>query len=117
VFYLYEIRLSKEFNKDYIKIQNKAEKGNNEERYILNLIAKATAIIAGNKEAGIKIPKKQWPKEYVIKYQITNLWKYNLDKYWRLTYTIVGTEIEFFVIYLEVLDHPNYDKRFKYKKS
>lgn len=113
---MYEIKYSKDFNKEFVKIQNKAETGNSDEKYLLELINKATADLAKNKEAGVKVPRKLWPKEYIQKYGITNLWKYNLDSYWRLTYTITGTEIQFFLIYLEVMDHHNYNKRFGYRK-
>ncbi|MFA6072930.1 MAG: hypothetical protein WC758_02365 [Candidatus Woesearchaeota archaeon] len=30
--------------------------------------------------SGIQIPKRLWPKEYVKKYNINNLWKYDLPK-------------------------------------
>ncbi len=75
-----EIRYSAEFNKDYIKLRKRADKGNTEAKYLLDLISKATAKLAENSEAGKKIPKKIWPKEYVQKYGVNNLWKYNLDQ-------------------------------------
>ncbi len=113
----HEIRYSKEFNKDYARLRGKAEKGNGEAKYLLELIGKATSKLAKDREAGKKIPRKQWPKEYVEKHDITNLWKYNLDNYWRLTYTLRGNEIDLFLIYLEFLDHKKYDRKFGYKTS
>jgi len=111
---MYEIRYSKEFNKDYVKLIKKADKGNSEAQNLLDLISKATAKLAEDREAGKHIPKKLWPKEYVQKYGITNLWKYNLDSYWRLLYIITGTEVDIFLIYLEYMDHKAYDRKFKY---
>ncbi len=111
---LHEIHLSKEFNKEYVKIQALAEKGKQEEKYLLGLISKAISVLSQDKEAGKKIPKKLWPKEYIIKYDITNLWKYNLDTYWRLIYTISGNEIQFFLICLDFVDHKEYNKKFNY---
>ncbi|MFH1390798.1 MAG: hypothetical protein ABIH20_00620 [Candidatus Diapherotrites archaeon] len=70
---MYEIRYSKEFNKDYVKLRKKADKGNSEAQNLLDLINKATTKLAEDKEAGKHIPKKQWPKEYIQKYGITNL--------------------------------------------
>ena len=79
---MHEIRYSAEFNEDYFKLRAKADKGNGEAKYLLELISKATAKLAVDREAGVKIPKKLWPKEYVLKYDVTTLWKYNLGSYW-----------------------------------
>ena len=111
-----EIKYSKEFNKDYVKLRNKADKGSKEAEYLLELISKATARLAENKEAGKKVPRKQWPKEYIQKYDIKNLWKYNLDSYWRMTYTITGTQVDIFLIYLEYMTHKDYDRKFKHRR-
>jgi len=112
---MYDIRLSKEFNKEFVRLQNKSEAGYKEEKYIVDLISRATAVLAQDKEAGSKIPRNLWPKEYIQKYNITNLWKYKLDNYWRLIYTISNNEISFFLVYIEFLDHTEYNRRFKYK--
>ncbi len=113
---MHEIRYSKEFSKDYVKLRKKTDKGNSEATYLLDIISKATARLAENIEAGKKIPRKLWPKEYIQKYDITNLWKYNLDSYWRLIYTIRGNQADLFLIYLEYMDHKKYDRKFKYRK-
>ena len=68
------------------------KEGKFEEKQLFNFIKKAIDDLKINPFCGIRIPKKLWPKEYIIKYQITNLWKYNLPNYWRLTYTIIGDE-------------------------
>ncbi len=111
---MHEIRYSNEFNKDFIKLKDKAEKGNSEAKYLVELIKKASIKLSKDKEAGKKIPKKLWPKEYIKKYDIKNLWKYNLNSYWRLVYTITANEIDFFLIYLDYLDHKKYNRKFKY---
>ena len=111
---MHEIRFSEEFNKDFIKLKNKAEKGNSEAEYLISLISKATIKLSKNKEAGKKIPRKLWPKEYIQKYDLSNLWKFNLDSYWRLLYTITGNEISLFLIYLEFLNHKEYERKFNY---
>ncbi len=114
---MHEIRYSAEFNRDYVKLRERADQGNGEAKYLIELVSRATAKLAGNREAGKKIPKKLWPKEYIQKYGITNLWKYNLDSYWRLTYTITGNEVDLFLIYLERMAHKEYDRKFGYKTS
>ena len=113
---MHEIRYSKEFSKDYSKLKESKEKGQGEAAYLLKLIGKATLTLLQDKEAGKKIPRKKWPKKYLKDYEITNLWKFNLDTYWRLTYTITGNQINLFLIYLEYMGHKAYDRRFGYKK-
>jgi len=62
------------------------------------------------------------PKEYLLEYSVTNLWKINLPNYWRMIYTIrqplrEKSEIEILTIFLDVLDivdHKKYDKLFGY---
>ncbi|MBS3134815.1 type II toxin-antitoxin system RelE/ParE family toxin [Candidatus Woesearchaeota archaeon] len=66
---------------------------------------------------GIQIKKKQIPKEYIIKYGVTNLWKINLPDFWRMLYTITGNELEIISILLEFMDHNDYDKLFGYRKK
>jgi len=68
-----------------------------------------------NAFSGIQIPKKLFPKEYIQKYNINNLWKYDLPQGWRLIYTITReNEIEIICAILEWMDHKNYERRFKY---
>jgi len=70
--------------------------------------------IEENAFCGIQIPKRLIPKEYLQKYKINNLWKYNLPNAWRLMYSIENQEILVVSIILEWIDHKNYEKRFKY---
>jgi len=112
-----EIRYSEDFSKDYVKLRSKADRGDGEAKYLLELISKATAKLAQNPEAGKKIPRKLWPREYVQKYDVRNLWKYNLDSYWRMIYMLTGNQVEMFLIYLEYLDHKEYDRKFGYHTS
>lgn len=78
-------------------------------------IERAIRDIQENAFCGIQIPKKLFPKEYVQKYGINNLWKYDLPDGWRLIYTITTPDkIEIVSIILEWFDHPNYERRFGY---
>ena len=70
--------------------------------------------IEENAFCGIQVPKKLIPKEYPKKYNIHNLWKYNLPDAWRLLYSIENQEIVIVSIVLEWLTHKEYEKRFKY---
>lgn len=64
---------------------------------------------------GIQIPKRLFPKEYITKYKITNLWKYDLPNSWRLIYTInPENEVQIVTAILEWFDHKDYERKFKY---
>lgn len=63
---------------------------------------------------GIQIPKRLIPKEYIKRFNIHNVWKYNLPNAWRLIYSIEGGELIILTIILEWLDHKTYERKFKY---
>jgi len=109
---MHEVRYSAAFEKDFARLKKRAKKGNAEAKKLLSLIDGAVKELSSDREAGRKIPRAIWPREYVRKYDVTNLWKYNLDSYWRLIYTITGTEMEMFLICLDFMPHHEYDRKF-----
>ena len=90
------------------------KEGKFEDQELYKLIDKATDDLKKDPTCGIKIPKKLWPKEYVKKFAITNLWKYDLPNAWRLIYTIESDEVKIMSIILEWFNHKDYEKRFNY---
>ena len=88
--------------------------GRFEDKELYFSITKATNDLKLNPTYGIKVPRYLWPKEYIQKYAITNLWKLNLPKGWRLVYTIEADEIKVMNIILEWMTHKEYERRFKY---
>jgi len=82
--------------------------------HLRQIVDEALDVLKENMFAGQLIEKKKFPKIYVQKYGITNLYKYNLDRSTRLTYTIVGDESGLAVVVLEILNHKEYEKRFGY---
>ncbi len=67
-------------------IQNalyKLEGGDDFERELFRYINQALDNIEKNAFFGIQIPKRLIPKEFALKYNVKNLWKYNLPKGWR----------------------------------
>ena len=92
----------------------KLEKGDNSERELFKLINQAFDNIEENGFCGFQIPKKLIPKSYRVKYNIPNLWKYDLPKGWRLLYSIVNDDIIVVSLVLEWLTHKEYERRFKY---
>jgi len=68
-----------------------------------------------NAFAGIQVPKRLIPKEYVKKYAIINLWKYDLPKGWRLLYTVTAeNEVELISAILEWFNHKDYERKMNY---
>ncbi len=86
-----------------------------EDNLIKNHILKAIEEIKHNAFCSTPIPKRLIPKEYVKKYGVQNLWKYDLPDGWRLIYTITTpNKVEILSVILEWFDHSNYEKRFNY---
>ena len=90
------------------------EKGHDHEKKLHSLINAAILNLKENPSCGIKIPRKLWPLEYIKNYSVNNLWKYDLIKGWRITYTIKENDNNIFCIILEWLNHKEYEKKFKY---
>ena len=99
-------KLEKEFDK--------LRFGRSDERELFFQIINAFDDMKNNLNNCIKIPKKLWPKFYVKKYKINNLWKYNLKKGWRIIFTLESKELIVISIVLEILNHKEYEKRFGY---
>ncbi|MFA4953385.1 MAG: hypothetical protein WC584_04125 [Candidatus Pacearchaeota archaeon] len=86
-----------------------------EEDPLKKSIKRAIKDLQNNAFFGIQIPKRLIPKEYIIKYDAKNLWKYDLPQGWRLIYMItVEKEVQLVSLILEWFSHPEYEKRFHY---
>ena len=86
-----------------------------EEDFIKKSIRRAIEDLKQNAFCGIQIPKRIFPPEYIKKYCITNLWKYDLPNGWRLIYTIVSeNEIKIISAILEWFNHKDYERMFHY---
>ena len=88
--------------------------GGFEDKKLYSFIDRAIKDLKEDPCCGIKIPKQVWPRNYVQKYGITNLWKYDLPNGWRMIYTIVIEEIRILSVVLEWFDHKEYSRRFGY---
>jgi len=82
---------------------------------IYKFLKRATDDLKKDPFCGVKIPGNLWPKDYIKKYSIDNLWKYDMPNAWRLIYTIAGDEILILAILLEWFDHKKYERKFGYK--
>ena len=90
------------------------ENAKGDEKQLYEFLERAFNDIEENAFCGIQIPKKQIPKDYVKKYGVKNLWKYNLPNAWRLIYSIESNQILVISIVLEWMDHKNYERTFNY---
>jgi len=86
------------------------------ENMILNALNKKIELIKANIHYGDPIAKKLIPKEYKEKYGVTNLFRVELPQFWRMLYTLTEgeTEIEIVAFVLDVCDHKDYNKKFRY---
>src|SRR3989344_4849503 len=82
---------------------------------IKKFIKRAIKDIKENAFCGIRIPKRLIPDEYIKRYKITNLWKYDLPDGWRLIYSITTpNKVEIISVILEWFNHRNYERKFGY---
>ncbi len=82
---------------------------------IKKYIKRAISDIKQNAFCGIPIPKRLFPKEYIQKYQVNNLWKYDLPDGWRLIYTIkTPNKVQILAVILEWFSHSEYERKFHY---
>ncbi len=93
--------------KDFEKLKNRDEQ-------LLRHLRNAVENIKDDPVCGIKIPQKLIPKEWVRKYSINNLYKYNLPNAWRLLYSLSGDSVELIAIILGCFNHKKYERKFNY---
>lgn len=86
----------------------------NEDKNLYKWICRAFEDLEENAFCGIRIQKKLIPKIYIEKYEIDNLWKYDLPKGWRLIYSVANGQVCVISIILEWMSHKEYEKRFRY---
>lgn len=96
------------------KTKNAFEKLKEEDSKLYSFILRALKDIEKNAFCGIQIPKRLIPKEYVQKFEVRNVWKYNLPGAWRLLYSVKGNETIVLSIVLDWMDHKTYERKFKY---
>ena len=77
-------------------------------------IDKAITEICQNSFCGRNVKKSLIPKDLKQKYNINNLWIYNLRKDWRLLYSVGRDEIELIAVVLDWMNHKEYERLFKF---
>ncbi len=89
------------------------------ERSILNSINNKVELIKVNPHYGEPISKSLIPRKYIEDFGITNLFRVELARYWRMLYTLTDGEstVEIIAFVLDIIDHKKYDKKFGYRKK
>jgi len=82
--------------------------------YLLKIVNSGLDVLKGNMFAGARIERDKFPRYYVQKYGVNNLYKFNLNSRMRLIYTLVADESGVAVVVLEIMDHKKYEERFGY---
>ena len=109
--------LSSDAKEVYNHLKEEAPKSKTE-RTMLTAIAKKIVIIKSNPHYGDPIAKSLIPKEYINKYEISNLFRVELPNYWRMLYSFIDgeTKIEIIAFVIDMMDHSTYNKKFGYKR-
>ena len=81
---------------------------------LFNSINQKIEFLKNDPQYGTHVSRNKIPKEYVILYNVENIWKINLSGAWRMIYTVRGNEIEILALILDILDHKDYEKKFGY---
>ena len=109
------IILSPEAEEVYKKLNEEAET-NKQSRMILKAVNHKTELIKANIHYGDPIAKNLIPEEYKQKYSVTNLFRVELPAFWRMLYTLTNNEeVEIIAFVLDIIAHPDYDKKFGYR--
>ena len=90
---------------------------NSDNQRLLKSIKHAIDLLKMDPQYGTHISRKLIPGAYEEKYEVDNLWKFDLTGYWRMLYTLRTTEVELVGFVLDIVDHLTYDKIFGYRKK
>lgn len=77
-------------------------------------LVKAIKEVQENSFVGRNVKKELIPKEIIKKYNINNLWIYNLPNGWRMLYVLTSSEIRIIAVVLNWMSHKDYERLFKF---
>ena len=101
-----QIILSPEAEKVYLESKDQT---------ILNAVNRKIKLIKLNFHYGVPITKRLFPREYILRYGITNLFRVELPNFWRMLYTLTDGDNKIIAFILDIIDHNTYNKKFGYK--
>ena len=97
----------------FIELKKRNDK---ESQSLVRSIERTINVLKQNPQFGDPLKKELIPEE-IKKQGISNVYRVELSNFWRALYTIKGSRVEIFVIILNIIDHPAYNKLFGYKKK
>ncbi len=107
--------LSPEAEEVYKQLNLEAE-NSKQSRMILKAINNKIELIKANIHYGNPMAKDLIPEEYKQKYEATNLFRVELPAFWRMLYMLTNNEqIEIIAFVIDIISHPDYDKKFGYR--
>jgi len=99
---------------DFLREQAKKSKV---EKSIISALQKKIELLKLNHHYGHPIAKKLIPRYYIQKYEIINLFRFELPNFWRVLYTTQNNKIKIIAFIIDIVNHKKYNKRFKYKNK
>lgn len=114
---MYRVIGTKEFDASFEELTKRAASGDFDSMQLSKLILRGIEKLKYDYKYGEHVSKGKIPAEYTRKYGIENLWKLNLNSFWRMIYTIRGNDVEVISVVIEVIGHKEYDRKFGYKTS
>lgn len=97
---------------DYISKMSLSSK---EERIMFKAITAKLSLIGASPKYGQAIARRLIPRDYIRKYNIDNLYRVELPFFWRMLYTLRDNKIEVIAFVLDIIDHKQYNNKFRYK--
>ena len=97
--------------------QRKKGLENSSEIQLLKSIDREISNLKIDPQKGKHIPRRNIPKQAVMRYKTDKLWKLDLVGFWRMIYTITGDQVKIITFILEIMDHDKYNKLFGYRKK
>ena len=86
---------------------------NSPEQQLLKSIRQKKDVLKLNPTYGDSVPKEQIPQGM----DVSNLFVVDLNRDWRMLYTLAGNQVEIVAFVLNIVDHPTYDEIFGYRKK
>ncbi len=96
------------------KLKQAFEEAEKSDPRLYKEIEKAMTDICNNAFCGRNVKKSLIPKELAKKYELKNLWIYNLRVDWRLLYTVGKDEIDILAVVLDWINHKDYERLFNF---
>lgn len=106
------VKLKGQAQEAYLELKKRDDK---EAQTLLRSIHRSIDLLKQNPQFGDPMRKQLIPQK-LLDMGIQNLYRVELSNYWRMLYTIEGTQVEIFCFVLNIMDHKDYDKLFGYKK-